>query len=186
MAPAPMMTVDQYFRTPETLRPAELAHGLLRVAEAPSVQHQQAVGAFHLALSRHVRQRGLGYVLLSPVDVVLDYDKDLVVQPDLLFVSHARSAILKRRVMGSPDLVLEVLSPNPRVGVLDERLNWFARYGVREIWLLHQVSKRFEMVRVEQDRPVRAIPTSYEQPIRSLVLPEFTSTIDDVLEQSVI
>ena len=156
MAPAPRMTVDQYFRTPETLRPAELAFGVLRVAEAPSVQHQQAVGAFHLALFRHVRRRGLGYVLLSPVDVVLDYDKDLVVQPDLLFVSQARSGILKRSVMGAPDLVLEVLSPNPRVGKLNERLDWFAQYGVREIWLLHQMSKRFEVIRVEQNRYLRS------------------------------
>jgi Uma2 family endonuclease len=185
MAPAPMMTVDQYFRTPETLRPAELAYGLLRVSEAPSVQHQQAVGAFHLALSRHVRQRGLGAVLLSPVDVVLDYDKNLVVQPDLMFVSQARSGILKRRVMGAPDLVLEVLSPNPRVGKLDERLDWFAKYGVQEIWLLHQVSQRFEVVRVDQDRPIRAIPTDYNQRIRSVVFPEFDGTINDVLEQGV-
>jgi len=184
MAPAPTMTVDQYFRTPETLRPAELAYGALRVSEAPSVQHQQAVGAFHLALSRYVRQRGLGYVLLSPVDVVLDYDRNLVVQPDLLFVSQTRSHILKQRVMGSPDLVLEVLSPNPRVGVLDERLNWFAQYGVREIWLLHQVTKRFEVVRVEQDRPIRAVPVDFDQPIRSLVFPAFESTVNDVLDQS--
>lgn len=186
MAPAPMMTVEQYFRTPETLRPTELAYGVLRVSEAPSVRHQQAVGAFHLALSRHVRQRGLGYVLLSPVDVVLDYERNLVVQPDLLFVSQARSNILKQRVMGSPDLVLEVLSPNPRVGALDERLNWFAQYGVREIWLLHQVSKRFEMVRVEQGRPIRAVPSDYDQAIRSLVFPEFESTTDEVLELSAI
>lgn len=47
----------------------------------------------------------------------------------------------------APDLVLEVLSPNPRVGTLDERLDLFAKYGVREIWLLHQVSQRFEVVR---------------------------------------
>jgi Uma2 family endonuclease len=183
MAPAPMMTVDQYFRTPETLRPAELAYGALRVAEAPSVRHQQAVGAFHLAVSRHVRQRRLGYVLLSPVDVVLDVERALVVQPDLLFVSQARRQILKQRVEGAPDLVLEVLSPNPRIGALDERLDWFAQYGVREIWLLHQTSARFEVVRVEQAQPIRAVPTDYGQRIRSHVLPDFAITVDEVLEQ---
>src|SRR4029079_706964 len=96
MAPAPVLTVDEYFRTPETLRPAELVYGALRVAESPSVRHQQAVGAFFLALSHHLRARRLGHVLLSPMDVVLDYERALIVQPDLLFVSKARAHILKQ------------------------------------------------------------------------------------------
>lgn len=111
MTPAPALTADQYFRTPETLCPAELVYGALRVAEAPSVRHQQAVGALYLALSGHVRENRLGRVLLAPVDVVLDYERALIVQPDLLFVSQARAAILKQRVVGAPDLVIEMLSP---------------------------------------------------------------------------
>jgi Uma2 family endonuclease len=176
------MTTDEYFRTPETLRPTELAYGVLRVSEAPSVQHQQAVGAFFLALWQHVKARDLGHVLLSPVDVVLDHPRALVVQPDLLFVSRAREFMLKKRVQGAPDLVLEVLSPNPRVGQLRERLDWFAKYGVREIWLLHQTTERFEVVRVEQEQPVRAVPHDYQQPIRSHVLPEFNVTVNQILE----
>jgi Uma2 family endonuclease len=183
MAPAPVLTADQYFRTPETLRPAELVYGALRVAEAPSVRHQQAVGAFFLALSRHVHERRLGRVLLSPVDVVLDYERALIVQPDLLFVSQARTHILQQRVLGAPDLVVEVLSPNPRIGALQERVGWFAGYGVREIWLLHQLSDLFEIVRVEQGRPVRSEPADYSRPIRSDVLPGFTNTVGEILEE---
>ena len=183
MAPAPVMTVDEYFRTPETLLPAELVYGALRVAESPSVRHQQAVGAFYLALSHHLRARRLGHVLLSPMDVVLDYERALIVQPDLLFVSTARAHILKRRVLGAPDLVLEVLSPNPRIGSLQERIDWFAAYGVQEIWLLHQTSELFEIVSVEEGRPIRSEPVDYNHPIRSQVLPAFTSTVNDILEQ---
>jgi len=184
MSPAPVMTVDEYFRTPETLRPAELAYGELRVSEAPSVRHQQAVGAFHLALSRHVREGRLGHVLLSPVDVVLDYTRALIVQPDLLFVSRARAHILKKQVLGAPDLVLEVLSPNPRIGELQERIKWFAEYGVREIWLLHQTSERFEIVRVEQSCAIRSKPFDYLERIRSEVLPGFISSVGEILEDS--
>ena len=36
---------------------------------------------------------------------------------------------------GAPDLVIEVLSPHPRIGQLQERVGWFARYGVSECWL---------------------------------------------------
>lgn len=183
MAPSPMLTVDEYFRTPETLRPAELVYGALRVAESPSVRHQQAVGAFYLALSQHLRARRLGHVLLSPMDIVLDYERALILQPDLLFVSKARANILKQRVIGAPDLVLEVLSPNPRIGSLQERLDWFAKYGVREIWLLHQTSELFEIVSVEEARPIRSEPADYNRRIRSQVLPAFTSTVNEILEE---
>ena len=155
---------------------------MLRVAEAPSVRHQQAVGAFHFALSQHVRERRLGRVLLAPLDVVLDYERALIVQPDLLFVSQVRGHILKQRVFGAPDLVLEVLSPNPRIGAVQERIDWFAEYGVREIWLLHQTSELFEVVRVEHGRAVRSEPFDYNRPIRSDVLPGFTSTVSEILE----
>lgn len=84
------MTTDEYFRTPETQQPAQLAYGVLRVPESPSVQYQQAVGAFFLALWQHVRERGVGHVLLSPIDVVLDHERALILQPDLLFVSKSR------------------------------------------------------------------------------------------------
>ena len=103
MAPGPVMTVDEYFRTPEMLQPAELVYGAMRVAESPSVRHQQAVGAFYLALSAHVRGRRLGHVLLSPIDVVLDHSRALIVQPDLLFISHGRAHVLGERVNGAPD-----------------------------------------------------------------------------------
>jgi Uma2 family endonuclease len=39
-------------------------------------------------------------------------------------------------VWDAPGLVVEVMSPRPRIGSLDERLEWFARYGVRECWLV--------------------------------------------------
>jgi Uma2 family endonuclease len=177
------LTTAQYFRTPETLRPAELVYGAMRVAESPSVRHQQAVGAFYLALSRHVRERRLGCVLLSPIDVVLDDERALIVQPDLLFVSQARRHVLGQRVLGAPDLVLEVLSPNPRIGALQERLDWFAEYGVREIWLLHQMAERFEVVRVEQGRAIRSVPVDYAQQVRSQVLSGLTCTVGEILEE---
>lgn len=129
------MTTAEYFLTPETVLPHELVYGALRVADAPTVPHQRVVGEMFLSMTRHVRERLLGEVLIAPVDVVLDEDAALVVQPDLLFISSARRALVGDRVDGAPDLVVEVLSPHPRIGELNEKIAWYARYGVRECWL---------------------------------------------------
>ena len=67
---------------------------------------------FHL-LKSHVDACELGAVCVSPVDVVLDEAEALIVQPDIIYVSRQRLAIVRNQVWGAPDLVIEVLSaPN--------------------------------------------------------------------------
>ncbi len=182
MAPAPMlMTIDDYFATPETVKPAELAFGVLHVKEAPTARHQSAVQQLFLALHRHVRDNDLGRVWVSPLDVVLDAERALVVQPDLLFISNARAAIVGDRVTGAPDLVVDVLSPKPRIGKTSEHLRWFAEYGVRECWLVHQQQTRLSLVefRDREARPHRLFDAP--EPIRSSVLPEFSLSLSEIL-----
>jgi Uma2 family endonuclease len=181
--PAPkLMTVEQYFRTLESPLPMELAFGVLRVADAPTPRHQSAVAQLFRALDAHVRERGLGQVWFSPLDVVLDERKGLIVQPDLLFISSAREWIVQDRVRGAPDLVVEVLSPNPRVGRTEEKVRWFAEHGVRECWLVHQV--RRDITVLEYDEHVVRSRTVFRRDVRvrSLVLPEFARTFDEMLD----
>ena len=135
------MTTVEYLETPETVLPRELAYGELRVADSPSVSHQRVVVELTLALVPFVRERHLGEVLVAPMDVILDFDGALVVQPDLLFVSQERRHIISDRIYGAPDLVIEVLSPHPRIGRTEERIGWFARSGVRECWLVSTADK---------------------------------------------
>ncbi len=40
-------------------------------------------------------------------------------------------------VRGAPDMVLEVMSPHPRIGDLQELIRWCNHYGVQECWLVH-------------------------------------------------
>jgi Uma2 family endonuclease len=147
------MTTEEYLATEETVLPRELAYGVLRVADSPSAIHQRLVGRLHLAMAPFVQERRLGEVLLAPMDVVLDSDAALIVQPDLLFVSDERADIVTDRVFGAPDVVVEVLSPMPRIGKLDERVGWFAKYGVRECWLADRSAQQYAVL-VLNDRGV--------------------------------
>jgi Uma2 family endonuclease len=183
MAAPKLVTIDDYFRTPETVNPAELAFGVLRVADAPTPRHQSAVAQLFLALREHVRARRLGQVWLSPLDVVLDEQKALIVQPDLMYISNEREWIVEDRVRGAPDLIVEVLSPNPRIGRTDEHVQWFAQYGVRECWLVYQDQKRLGVVTFEDRRVVERRLVSYRETISSRLFPEWSLSLADILEQ---
>lgn len=175
------MTLQEYFSTPETVVPQELIFGVLRVADAPFVSHQRVVLELAVALRAHVQAHRSGEVVISPVDVILDAERALVLQPDLLFVSADRSSIVTDRIYGAPDLVVEVLSPHPRIGRLDERVRWFAEYGVREVWLYHQFDKRLDVLTCQAGRVVVTRPFDSRTPIQSAVLPGFSPTLASVL-----
>ena len=105
MAAPKLMTVDEYLRAPETVLPAELRFGALRVAEAPTPWHQSVVASLFRALDAYVRVRGIGEMWLSPLDVILDDERALIVQPDLIFIAKRNAWIVRDRVRGAPDLV---------------------------------------------------------------------------------
>lgn len=179
-------TTDEYLREPETVLPQELIYGMVRDAPAPTPGHQWTVGEFFVALKTHVEQRRLGRVYLAPIDVVLDSRRHLVVQPDLVFVSAERLTIVRDTIRGAPDLVVEVLSPQPRIGRLDERLAWFGEYGVRECWLVHQTASAVEVVAFGEGRIAARTVVSPAEPIRSLVLPDFTEPPGRILRQPLV
>jgi Uma2 family endonuclease len=176
------MTVNEYFSTPETVMPSELAFGVMRVAEAPTPQHQSAVAQLFRALDRHVREQALGRMWLAPLDVVLDERRALIVQPDLLFISNERAFIVRDRVRGAPDLVVEVLSPNSRIGSTDERVGWFVQYGVRECWLVHLERRQVTVVAGGGGNVVTRRIAERSEPIASSVLPGFRQSFRDMLD----
>ena len=176
-----LLTVEEYLRTPETLRPQELIYGALRIAEAPLPPHQRAVGRLYRALDDHVTAAGLGEVWLSPIDVILDQARHLIVQPDLLFISRARERTVADRIRGAPDLVVEVFSPHPRIGQLHERLLWFAEYGVEECWIVDVTERRVDVLTFAEHHIDRRRLFDAQTPIDSPTLAGFSRTLDSIL-----
>lgn len=140
------ITTDDYFRMPETNRPAELVYGVVREPPTPFYSHQRVVGQVFLLLRTHVEERGLGDVCVAPMDVVLDKEAGLIVQPDVMFISRERLSIIRNHVWGAPDMVVEVASPSTEHRDRTVKLSWYRKYGVRECWFVHPGEQRIEVV----------------------------------------
>jgi Uma2 family endonuclease len=186
MAAPPLMTTQQYLMTEETLRPQELIFGVFRMSDAPKPRHQQMVAELFVPTALHVRQERLGTMWLSPLDVVLDDENGLVVQPDMFFIGRDRLPFVPDRIRLAPDLMVEVLSPSlTRLGTdPEERLGWFARYGVGECWLVHQFQFSTEVVRFENGGIAARESYGFDVPLRSSVLPDFRPVLYEVLDSS--
>jgi Uma2 family endonuclease len=133
------------------------------------------------ALDAYVAARGIGEIWLAPLDVILDDEKALIVQPDLMFISNENAWIVGDRVRGAPDLVVEVLSPNPRIGKTEERVVWFAQYGVRECWLVHLDRREITVMTYANRRIATRVTFGRRHSISSCVFPEFTASFDDIV-----
>lgn len=165
-----------YFRMPETNRPAELVYGVVREPPAPLYGHQKVVGQLFHLLKMHVENEQLGEACVSPIDVVLDELGALVVQPDVVFVAKERASIIRNHIAAAPDLVVEVLSAATEHRDRTIKLAWYRRYGVRECWLANPRTRTVDIVDC-----ATGTTESFAggHAIRSNVLPGFSASADD-------
>ena len=137
-------TVDDYITAPPDKR-YQLLDGEMVVAPAPTDRHQAIVVRLLVALYQFVDPNGLGQVRVSPYDVFLSSHD--VVQPDILFVSQARSNIITQaNVQGAPDLVVEVLSATTAQYDRGYKQTLYGRSGVQEYWLVDPDSQTVEVL----------------------------------------
>jgi Uma2 family endonuclease len=133
-----------YLLLPEDKR-YEILDGDLHMAPAPSIRHQSVTLNLKVALFQYVKNHGSGKILDAPCDVILSDEN--VVQPDILFVRKEHAGVItEANLQGPPDIAIEVLSPGTRNKDLDLKRKIYARFGVREYWIVDPESETIEIL----------------------------------------
>jgi Uma2 family endonuclease len=158
------VTYDDYANMPDDGNRYEIANGRLELmSPGPNGLHQVISKAISDTISQSCSH---DYVILTaPFDVILSETE--VRQPDLIIVHRSRKSIIARRgIEGSPDVVVEILSPSTRKRDKLDKIKAYAKYGVPEYWIvdpdsytlelyLLQDSGRYELADLfEADEPV--------------------------------
>src|SRR5215471_1852118 len=174
------MTADEFWihaTTRQSVADLELQDGVVEEGEVPSFRHQQTVRWFENALEpRLIARRGHlwanGGLRIGPAEVrspdLMAWWTGQTFEPDGIFTAV-------------PDLVLEVVSPQPRDvrRDRDEKPLEYCAFGIPHYWIaepIHQVLERYVRARVGKAWEYRRVGLDTEGVI---VVPEFRNlTLD--------
>jgi Uma2 family endonuclease len=141
-------TYKDYAAIPDDGRRYEIVDGVLYMAPSPNEWHQTTAGRLFRYLATQIEDAGLGRVYVAPFDVELT--PDTVVQPDVLVILNANhDKITLSRIIGAPDLVIEVSSPGTVGYDRDKKQSAYARAGVQEYWIADPWSRTVEVFVLE-------------------------------------
>jgi prevent-host-death family protein len=130
-----------------TLR-MEFINGEIHILSSPTIDHQEILGKLYILFSMYFKDKKCK-VFMAPFDVHFK-KKDIktpdVMQPDILVACDMENNVNeKRRYMGTPSLVAEILSDNTRSRDMVEKLNTYMTSGVKEYWV---VDPRIEKIMI--------------------------------------
>ena len=140
--------INDYLALPEGTR-IELIDGKFYEMAAPTTPHQDIAGGIYVAFYIHIKSnKGACKTYISPIDVQLDRDDKTMVQPDVVIVCN-KDNITRSRIIGAPDLVVEVLSPSNFIMDIVIKLHKYNKAGVREYWIVVPEEKKTIVYRLE-------------------------------------
>jgi len=150
-------TLKDYLALPEGVR-VELIDGVFYDMAAPSSPHTYLASDIREVFKAYIKaNKGECVSMAAPVDVQLDCDDKTVVQPDAMIICD-RSKITKLRVVGAPDLVVEVLSQSNWHHDMVRKLKKYKEAGVREYWIVN-IEEQYVLV---YDFTKADFPTEYD------------------------
>ena len=123
----------------------QLIDGEVVIGMPPILKHQTIVKKIMALLIQTEASQG-GIAFVAPTEVYLDENN--VYEPDVVFVTPANLAITQqdeKRIVGAPDLVVEVLSPSTAKFDRQEKYQAYEQAGVGEYWIVDPLHETIEV-----------------------------------------
>ena len=168
----------------------ELIKGkVMAMSPAPNVFHQIVSGHIHGKLYPHFINQDCN-LFTAPFDVrlldkkksTLDKEVYTVVQPDLCVICD-RSKLDDRGALGSPDLVVEILSPGNSSREMKIKFELYQEASVKEYWIVSPIERNVLVYRLERNVFVNNRPLSEEDFMESKLFPQLDFKIKDIFKE---
>jgi Uma2 family endonuclease len=137
-------------KRPEDLERYEVIDGVVYdMTPPPSTAHQRASNRLYALFANYLRGKGCE-AFHAPFGVWFNERDDEHVEPDVTIVCDP-SKLREKGCVGTPDLIVEVLSPATAAKDRKVKLRRYQRAGVREYWIVDPVHKTVEVYRLEEN-----------------------------------
>lgn len=147
-----VMTFKKYSTWDEQKRCEVLDGKIINMAPSPLPEHQEISMQLSIEIGSYLRDRNCS-VFAAPIDVYLfeDSNENWIDEnvrnwliPDLIIVCDPNK-IKRSKIVGAPDLVVEIISPSTaKIDRLDKRLA-YQRAGVKEYWIVDPANQIIEV-----------------------------------------
>jgi Uma2 family endonuclease len=142
----PLLTIADLDAMPDDGQRYEIIEGELFVSCAPGLTHQNVSVNLTIDLGNFLSANPIGKIWTTPGVIFSELSG---VIPDLVFISKDRIAEIApgERIMGAPDLVIEIVSPgaeNERRDRIAKR-QLYGKHGVKEYWLVDPYLRTVEV-----------------------------------------
>lgn len=169
-------TYDDYMNSPEDVR-IEIIDGEIFNMAPPSRIHQMISGELFGEIHHYLKDQSCE-VYAAPFGVFLGDDEQDIrerhcVEPDISVICD-KNKLIDEGCLGSPNFIIEIVSPSTKGHDYVRKLNLYSRYGVKEYWIVNPLNETILVYIFENDN--FGAPTSYtfEDTVPSDVLKAFS------------
>lgn len=152
------LTYADYVQIPEDGCQHEIIDGEHYVNPAPNTNHQAVSRRLQFLLYTQIEQTKRGVVINAPYDIQLsEHD---ILQPDLVVVlGHRQHIITPTKIKGTPDVVIEILSPSSESRDRRIKRDRYQKAGVPEYWIVDPIEHTVEQL-ILRDGVYQPLPAS--------------------------
>ena len=180
-------TYGNYLEWPENER-WELIDGIAYdMSPAPSPKHQEILGELFRQISNYLLDKTC-QVYMAPFDVRFpetgEKEKDIktVLQPDISVICDPEK-IDEKGCLGSPDLIIEIVSPSTVQKDMREKLFTYEKFAVKEYWIIHPVDQILMVFkRIANGKYGRPDIYSHVDKVKMGILPDLTIDLTAVFK----
>lgn len=149
-------TYEDWEALPDDGNRYEVIDGALYMTTAPHSFHQWVVRKLERFIGIPAEEQGLAYAFAAPIGVLMP--RCAPVQPDYVVVMRSKAGIFRNgRIMGVPDLMVEVLSPSTAAYDRHVKKDAYAGAGVPEYAIVDLSTRTLSHYRL-------ALPGDYGEP----------------------
>lgn len=128
----------------------EFINGKIYNMASPSLIHQMILTKLSTFFGVYFDGKDCFHIN-SPFDIVLKNDREInKVQPDLTVICD-KKGLNDKNYEGTPDLIIEVLSPSSTSRDFVTKMDLYMRFGVKEYWIISPDKKQVYVYNFENN-----------------------------------